>query len=336
MTASLPISVLDVVPVWSGSTATKALRDSIDLAIGVEQLGYTRYWVAEHHNTPCLATATPPVLAGALLAATHTLRVGSGGVLLPNHAPLVVAEQFGTLAALYPDRVDLGVGRAPGTDLATVRALRRAVDGADRFPADLAELLNYFGPASRLRPIASVAAAETTVPVWVLGSSPSSARLAGSLGLPYAFAHQISPHLTAAALELYRESFTPSARLDRPYAILSAVVVVGESDAHAEWLIAPYLLGQIRMRTTGSLDPFPTWKEAESRRYSAAERAFFADRITSQVVGGPDTVRRRVAELRTQTGADELMALTIVPDTEDRLRSYARLADAVRHVVAQT
>ncbi|MEV4846014.1 LLM class flavin-dependent oxidoreductase [Micromonospora matsumotoense] len=333
MTVSFPVSVLDVVPVWNGSTATRALRDSLDLAVAVEQLGYTRYWVAEHHNTPCLATATPPVLVGALLAATRTLRVGSGGVLLPNHAPLVVAEQFGTLAALHPGRVDLGVGRAPGTDAVTARALRRAPDGADQFPGELAELLGYFGPTAQPRAITAVAAAESTVPVWVLGSSPGSARLAGSLGLPYAFAHQISPTLTASAFAVYRESFRPSGHLDRPHAILSAVVVAGESDEHAEKLIAPYLLGQIRLRTSGRLDPFPTAAEEESHRYTAPERAFVADRIAGQVVGGPETLRRRVAQLRAETGADELMALTILPDATDRRRSYALLADAVRPAV---
>ncbi|WP_431884278.1 LLM class flavin-dependent oxidoreductase [Micromonospora gifhornensis] len=334
MTDTPPVSVLDVVPVWSGSTATRALRDSVQLAVEVERLGYTRYWVAEHHNTPCLATATPPVLVGALLAATSTLRVGSGGVLLPNHPPLVVAEQFGTLAALYPGRVDLGVGRAPGTDAATARALRRAPDGADQFPTELAELIDHFGPAPRPRQITAVAAAESEVPVWILGSSPGSARLAGSLGLPYAFAHQINPTLTATALQLYRKSFRPLAHLADPHAILSAVVVVGENDEHAERLIAPYLLGQIGHRTVGRLDPFPNAAQAQQHSYTDAERAFVAERITSQIVGGPETVRERVQRLHAETGANELMALTILPELEDRVRSYALLADAVRASIA--
>jgi luciferase family oxidoreductase group 1 len=331
----LPVSVLDVVPVWHGGTATKALRDSVELAQGVEALGYTRHWVAEHHNTPCLATAAPAVLIGQLLAATSTLRVGSGGVLLPNHAPLVIAEQFGTLAALNPGRVDLGVGRAPGTDPISARALRRPANGVDTFPADLNELINYFGAPSRSRQITAVAAAESAVPVWLLGSSPGSAATAGKLGLPYAFAHQINPSQTATALRVYREAFRPSAHLDKPYSILSAVVVAGESDEHAARLIAPYVLGQIRLRTTGILDPFPSAAQEAEHRYTEQEKAFVRDRIATQIVGGPDTLRRRIADLRESTGADELMALTIVPDPADRLRSYALLAEATSPALAK-
>ena len=331
--STLPVSVLDVVAVWNGSTATQSLRDSVDLAVETEKLGYTRYWVAEHHNTPCLATAAPAVLIGRLLAATGTIRVGSGGVLLPNHAPLVVAEQFGTLAAFHPGRVDLGIGRAPGATTLSTSVLRRPPGAAEAFPADLAELIGYFGPGARQ--VTSVAAEENPVPVWLLGSSPGSAVLAGQLGLPYAFAHQINPGATAAALAAYREAFRPSEHLDRPYAILSAVVVAGESDEHAAKLIAPYVLGQIRLRTTGSLDPFPTAADEERHRYTAPERAFVEDRIATQIVGGPATVRARLADLTAVTGADEVMALTIVPDQADRVRSYALLAEAARAAVAQ-
>jgi luciferase family oxidoreductase group 1 len=327
------VSVLDVGPVWSGSSATQALRNTLDLAPKVERLGYTRYWIAEHHNTPCLATTATAVLVGQVAAATSTMRVGSGGVLLPNHPPLVVAEQFGILEALYPGRIDLGIGRAPGTDALTSVALRRTpTDSPEDFARQLDELMGYFTPTGPDRPKPQItvgAAAENPLPVWLLGSSVNSAQRAGALGLPYAFAHQINPTATESALQLYRESFRPSAQLDRPYAVVAAVVIAGESDQQAERLAEPYFVGSILARTMGRLDPWPTPDEAAGHDYTPADREFFRDRVRTQIVGGPETVRSKATELITSVGADELMALTLVYDHDDRVRSYELLAEAV-------
>ncbi|MFJ8017168.1 LLM class flavin-dependent oxidoreductase [Streptomyces sp. NPDC096339] len=324
-----PLSVLDVVPVFEGGTATGALRDTVALAPRVEALGYHRYWVAEHHNTPSLATSAPGILIGRLAAATTTLRVGSGGVLLPNHAPLVVAEQFGTLEALHPGRVDLGLGRAPGTDPNTARALRRSPDrGEDDFPRQIAELSGYFAPGDPASGIVAVPAADGRPEVWMLGSSPASAEAAAALGLPYAFAHQINPHASAFALERYRAAFRPSAHLDRPRTLVSVLVTVADSDEAARAVAAPYLLGKIRMRTARRFDAFPTAREATSHAYSTAERRFLDELVEPQLVGGPGTVRDRLAALLERTGADEVMALTVVPGQEDRLRSFELLAEA--------
>jgi luciferase family oxidoreductase group 1 len=327
------VSVLDVGPVWSGSSATRALRNMLELAPRVERLGYRRYWIAEHHNTPCLATAATAVLVGQVAAATSTIQVGSGGVLLPNHPPLLVAEQFGTLEALHPGRIDLGIGRAPGTDALTSAALRRSpADSPEDFSQQIEELMGYFAAATVGQPKPKIAvgvAAENRPPIWLLGSSVSSAQRAGALGLPYAFAHHINPEATVSALRLYRESFRPSAQLDRPYALVAAVVIAGESDEHASRLAEPYFVGSILARAIGRLDPFPTPEEASNHPYTAADREFFADRARTQIVGGPETVRRKAGELVSSTGAAELMALTLVYDHDDRGRSYELLAEAV-------
>ncbi|MCK9900244.1 alkanal monooxygenase [Parafrankia colletiae] len=327
--ADLPLSVLDVVPVFEGGGAAQALRDTVALAPLVEELGYHRYWVAEHHNTPSLATSTPAVLAGRLAAATSTLRVGSGGVLLPNHAPLVVAEQFGTLEALFPGRIDLGLGRAAGADSATARALRRAPDGDERFfQGQVDELSGYFAPIDARSQVLAVPATDNQPELWLLGSSPASAGLAAALGLPYAFAHHINPHASAAALRHYRAAFRPSRHLDRPRALISVLATVADSDRAAAEAAAPYLLGKIWMRSIGVFDAFPSPATARAHGYSRAERAFLDDLAAPQLIGGVDTVRRRLAGLTAATGADELMALTVVPDQAERLRSFDLLASA--------
>ncbi|MEU8508011.1 LLM class flavin-dependent oxidoreductase [Streptomyces brevispora] len=329
----IPLSVLDVVPVFEGGSATRALRDTVALAPRVEELGYLRYWVAEHHSTPSLATSAPAILAGQLAAVTTTLRVGSGGVLLPNHAPLVVAEQFGTLEALHPGRVDLGLGRAPGTDPHTARALRRAPErGGDDFFHQVAELSGYFAPGDASSPITAVPAADGRPDLWMLGSSPASAELAGSLGLPYAFAHQINPHATAYALDRYREAFRPSPHLDRPRTLISALTTVADTDRAAREVAAPYLLGKIKMRTVRRFDAFPSARAAAAHAYSEAELQYLEELAERQLIGAPDTVRDKLAELVERTGADELMALTVVPDQEERLRSFELLAQAARDV----
>ncbi|MFC4049296.1 LLM class flavin-dependent oxidoreductase [Actinomadura syzygii] len=328
----IPLSVLDVAPVWRGSTATEALRNTLDLARRVERFGYRRYWMAEHHNTPSLATSVPGVMTAAVAGVTSTIRVGSGGVLLPNHAPFVVAEQFGTLEAIHPGRIDLGLGRAPGTDPLTARALHRTSSGDD-FPERISELLGYFAgpdgsPSKSL--INAVPAGEHRPQVWVLGSSPASGQLAGLLGLPYAYAHQIRPQLTAVSIGAYREHFRPSPDLRRPHSIVCAMVVAGEDDAKAHRLIGPMGLTYVLHRRGVPVgDPLPTQREADTFVYTTGDRELLDEYLGPQLIGGPETLAQKVPEFLAETGADELMALTGIPDHEARIRSYELLAQAV-------
>ncbi len=323
----LPLSVLDLVPVAAGSTASDALAASTALARRAEELGFRRYWVAEHHGMPGVASSAPAVLIAHLAAATSTIRVGSGGVMLPNHQPLVVAEQFGTLDALHPGRIDLGIGRAPGTDPRTAAALRRGTDplGAEDFPRQLAELAAYFRGEG---PVTAVPAHGQRPEMWLLGSSGYSAQLAGRLGLPFAFAHHFSGGSTVAALEAYRAAFRPSPVLERPWAVVCASVLVADDDERARWLAAPAALQFLRLRL-GEPGPLPTPEEAAAHPYTRPERAFVEDRLDAQVLGGPATVAAGVAELVARTGADELMVVTATHDAADRLRSYELLAAAV-------
>lgn len=330
MSNNLRLSVLDVAPVWRGTTATQALRHSLDLAPHVERLGYHRYWMAEHHNTPSMATTVPAVSAALLAGVTSTLRVGSGGVLLPYHPPLAVAEQFGTLEAIHPGRIDLGLGRAPGTDPVTARALHPYADPGE-YPRLVAELLGYFAAPDgtpSLSPITAVPAFEHRPKVWVLGSSPASGRLAGELGLPYAYAHQIRPQQTAAALAAYRDSFRPSPDLAEPYSLVSALVVAADDDAEAERLAGPMGLTYVLHRKGVPVgDPLPTQDEADLYSYSPQERALLDDYLGPQLVGGPATLAKKIAEFLTETGANELMALTGIPDHAARIHSYELLAE---------
>ncbi|SEG55213.1 luciferase family oxidoreductase, group 1 [Thermomonospora echinospora] len=319
---SIPFSVLDLAPVVSGSTSAQALRNTLDLARHTERLGYTRYWLAEHHNMPGIASSATSVLIGQVAAATSRIRVGSGGVMLPNHAPLVVAEQFGTLEALYPGRIDLGLGRAPGTDPATAQALRRSTSplSADDFPEQVIELQRYFDEHSPVTP-----AAGNRPPIWLLGSSGFSARLAGLLGLPFAFAHHFSAENTLPALELYRESFRPSADLERPYAMIAVSVTAADTDERARELARPQALQFLRLRQ-GHPGPLPSPEEAAAHPYTPLERDLIDHRLSTQVVGGPDTVRTQMDTLIKATDADEVMVTTSVYDHTDRLRSYDLLA----------
>lgn len=328
--SGLRLSVLDTAPVWRGSSAARSLRNSVDLARRAERLGYTRYWVAEHHNTPCLATSVPPVLIAQIASATTTIRVGSGGVLLPNHAPLAVAEQFGTLEAFHPGRVDLGIGRASGTDPAAAHLLRRGLPAEDDFPERLGELLGYLTPGEPPSGVRAVPQADTRTPVYLLGTSTSSARFAGSLGLPYAYAHQINPDGTVAALEAYRNAFEPSAWLERPYTIVAPTVIVADSDERARWLARGFAAGQLLIRTEDRFTLFPTAEEAGRRSFAPEGERFIRERLDPQIIGGPGTVRDRLADLVKHSGADELMALTMVSDHEARVRSYELLAELVR------
>ena len=323
-----PLSVLDLAPVPAGGSSRQALADTVALARHVERLGYGRFWVAEHHGMPGVASSAPAVLIGAVAAATSTIRVGSGGVMLPNHAPLVVAEQFGTLEALHPGRIDLGLGRAPGTDPATASALRRGTS-ADDFPQELSALRSFFsGHWSAGHPWSSLQAVPALgngPAVWLLGSSGYSAQLAGLLGLPFSFAHHFAPHGTLQALELYRTSFRPSDVLDAPYAMVCASVVLADTDERALELAMPGALSFLRLRS-GRPGLLPTVEEALSYDYAPHERAFVEQRLAQQAVGGPETVQAALERLLDQTGADELMVTTMVHDPADRLQSFDRLA----------
>ena len=332
---SVPLSVLDLAPVPDGGNAGDALRATIDLARHVERLGFHRFWVAEHHNMPGIASSAPPVLIGHIADATTTMRVGSGGVMLPNHVSLVVAEQFGMLEALHPGRIDLGIGRAPGTDQVTAAALRRSPEAlsADDFPDQLMDLLGYFtGRWPDGHPFAQI----TAVPgrgyqpaMWLLGSSGYSAQVAGLLGLPFAFAHHFSPANTLPALALYREHFRPSEALDRPYAMVAAAVVCADTDDRARWLAGSGALSFLKLRS-GRPGPVPSPQEAEDYQYTDLERAYILDRQDTQIIGAPETVRRGLTELLKATAADELMLTTMVFDPADRLRSFELVADLAR------
>jgi len=331
----VPLAVLDLAPVPDGGNAGDALRATIDLARHAERLGFRRFWVAEHHNMPGIASSAPPVLIGHIADATTTMRVGSGGVMLPNHVSLVVAEQFGMLEALHPGRIDLGIGRAPGTDQVTAAALRRSPEAlsADDFPDQLMDLLGFFtGRWPEGHPFARI----TAVPgrghqpaMWLLGSSGYSAQVAGLLGLPFAFAHHFSPANAIPALALYRSHFRPSDVLDRPYAMVAAAVVCAETDERARWLAGSGALSFLRLRS-GRPGPLPSPEEAAAYRYNDMERAFVEDRQATQILGAPQTVRQGLADLLASTAADELMLTTVVFDPADRLRSFELVADLAR------
>ncbi|PXY28317.1 alkanal monooxygenase [Prauserella muralis] len=325
----MPLSVLDLSPVLSGSDAATALRNTLDLARHAERLGYHRYWLAEHHNMPGIASSATAVLIGHVADVTERMRVGSGGVMLPNHAPLVVAEQFGTLEALHPGRIDLGIGRAPGTDQRTAYALRGPSGlSAEDFPQRLAELVAYFEHDDE-RPVNAVTAEGNKPPVWLLGSSGFSAQLAGMLGLPFSFAHHFSAENTLPAVQLYRDSFRPSAVLAEPYVMLGAAVTCAETDEQARWIAGPAGLTFLSLRK-GRPIPLPTPQEAADYPYTDIDRAFIDDRMASSIVGSPETVRRGLDALLADTDADEIMITTMVHDHEDRKRSYELVADLVK------
>lgn len=322
----VPLSVLDLAPIGSGSSATAALATSTELARRAERLGFTRYWVAEHHGMPGIASSSPAVLVAHLAGATSTIRVGSGGVMLPNHQPLVVAEQFGTLEALHPGRIDLGIGRAPGTDPVTARALRRGLtEGPEDFPRALGELTAYFRGEER---VVAVPAVGNVPSIWLLGSSDYSAQLAGLLGLPFAFAHHFSAQNTLPALEAYRQTFRPSQVLAEPYSMIAAFVLCAETDERAHRLALPSALSFLQLRL-GRPGPVPSVAEAHAYPFSDAERQFVTDRQSTQVIGSPQTVREQLGALVARTGVQELMITTQTHDGADRLRSYELVADAL-------
>ena len=329
------LSVLDVSPVSAGSNGAKALHNTLDLARLTDRLGYERYWLAEHHNLPSVASSAPEVMIGHVASETSRIRVGAGGIMLPNHAPLRVVETFRVLESLHPGRVDLGIGRAPGTDPVTATVLRRSRDGegADDFPQQFSELLAFSGDGfPEGHPLRSVIAMPSDVglpPIWLLGSSGYSASAAGQIGLGYAFASHFSPTDPAPAMHAYRESFEPSEDFERPSAILAVSVICAETNEHAEELASSMQLAWVRMRS-GTPRPLPSPKEAMDYSYDPAERRLADVYLSMQVIGDPRTVRARIEELTQHTVADEVMVTTNVYDHDERLRSYELLADVFK------
>ena len=324
--ARIPISVLDLAPIVAGAQATDAFRNTLDLARHAERLGYTRYWLAEHHNMPGIASAATSVVIGYVAGGTSRIRVGAGGVMLPNHAPLLIAEQFGTLASLYPGRIDLALGRAPGTDQTTMRALRRDPRSAEYFPQDVIELLGYFEEAAPGQLVRAVPGAGLDVPVWLLGSSTYSAQLAAQLGLPFAFASHFAPTHLLHALELYRANFQPSERLAAPYAMVGVSVVAADTDAEAKRLFSS-LQQQFIALTRGQPIQLQPPVDDMDARIGPHERAGLEHTLRYAIVGGPGTVRERLAGFIAETNADEVIVTANIHSHDARVRSYEILAD---------
>ena len=322
----IPLSILDLSPIPEGADAGQALRNSADLARHAEALGYRRYWMAEHHNMPGIASAATAVALAHVAAGTSTIRIGAGGIMLPNHAPLMVAEQVGTLAALHPGRVDLGLGRAPGSDQVAARAMRRNLAGdVDDFPRDVMELMRYFEPAAPGQQLQAVPGAGLEVPVWILGSSTYGAQLAAALGLPYAFASHFAPTQMMEAMETYRQGFRPSARLAAPHAMLGVNIIAADTDAEARRLFTSHQQSFLNLRR-GRPGKLPRPVDDMEARMDPHGRAMLEHSLACSIVGGPETVRRGLAEFVKATGADELMVTGQIHDHAARKRSYEILA----------
>lgn len=323
----VPLSILDLAPITRGSNAGEALRRSLDVAQHAERWGYARFWMAEHHNMPGVASAATAVALGFVAQGTTRIRIGAGGIMLPNHAPLVIAEQFGTLAALYPGRIDLGLGRAPGTDPATMRALRRHQQASDAFPESVVELMRYLEPETERQSIRAVPGVGSGVPIWLLGSSLYSAQLAAALGLPFAFASHFAPDLLMEALDTYRDGFRPSLKLDKPHAMACINVCAADTDSEARRLFTSIEQAFLAVRSgrAGELPP----------PLSVEERAAFdpmLDQALDQlfryaVVGSTSTVRDGITEFLRATNVDELMTTAMIFEPEAQLRSFEILAD---------
>jgi len=321
------LSILDLVRVTESTDARGALDNARDLAAHAEDWGYQRFWVAEHHNMPGIASAATSVVLAHIAAGSQRIRVGAGGIMLPNHAPIVIAEQFGTLERLYPGRIDLGLGRAPGTDQYTVRALRRSLENADDFPRDVRELQAYFAPVQPGQRVQAVPAGGTDVPIWILGSSTYGAQLAAAFGLPYAFASHFAPDQLLPALRIYRENFKPSAQLARPHAMIGVNIVAADTDREAR-----------RLATTQQMSFADIFRGARGLSkppiddielyWSPMEKAQAMQMLARTIVGSPDTVRADIDALVAETGADELMIVSDVYDHQARLRSFELIAHA--------
>jgi luciferase family oxidoreductase group 1 len=326
-----PVSILDLVPVNQGNTATDALHASLDVARHAEQWGYRRYWVAEHHSMPNIASSATAVIIGYLASGTEQIRIGSGGIMLPNHAPIVVAEQFGTLASLYPDRIDLGLGRAPGSDPLTMKALRRDSSRADNFANEVTELQSYFSASAADKTIQAIPGTGLNVPIWILGSSLFGAHLAAHMSLPYVFAAHFAPELLLPALQAYRDNFRPSETLTRPYAMVCTNVVVAETDRQAAFLfttmqqsVANLIRGQrmLMLPPTDDIDSY--WSPIEKQRAS--------NMLRCSIVGSQAKVTDGLERLLEDTGADEIMVSSNIFDHQARLESFHRFSEIAQRL----
>jgi luciferase family oxidoreductase group 1 len=331
----IPFSVLDLSPIVEGSDAAQALRNTLDLARHAERWGYHRFWLAEHHNMPAVASAATAVVIGHVASGTSRIRVGAGGIMLPNHAPLVIAEQFGTLESLFPGRIDLGLGRAPGTDQATARALRRTLaSDVDGFPQDVVELMTYFRAPVRGQVVRAIPGAGLRVPVWILGSSLFGAQLAAELGLSFAFASHFAPALLMPAIDAYRRAFRPSDDLPQPRLMLGLNVVAAETDAEAQRLFTSVQQAFVSLRR-GRLGPLPPPVDDLPSLMSPSERLELDQLLSAAVVGSPETVRDGLREFIARTSPDEVIVVAQIFDHEARLRSY-EIAAAVRAELERT
>ena len=330
----VPFSILDLAPVVQGGDVARALRESLELAQHAERWGYRRFWLAEHHNMPGVASAATSIVIAHVAGGTRTIRVGAGGIMLPNHAPLVIAEQFGTLDALFPGRIDLGLGRAPGTDPRTAHALRRTRAGdGDDFPADVQELLGYFRPAEPGQPVQAVPGAGADIDAWILGSSLYGARLAAALGLPFAFASHFAPAQLMAALATYREHFRPSARLERPHVMPGVNIIAADTDVEARRLFSSLQQAFVQLRR-GRPGRLPPPVDDFDAKLTPTERMILDDVLACTFVGAPATLRGTLAEYLARTGADELIVSGMIYDPQSRLRSF-ELAASIRDDLAR-
>ena len=331
----IPLSILDLAPIREGSDVASALRLTRDLAQHAERWGYSRFWLAEHHGIPGVASAATSVVIGYVAEGTSTIRVGAGGIMLPNHAPLIIAEQFGTLASLYPGRIDLGLGRAPGSDQRTARALRRPPEAGDTFPQDVIELMNWFAPAEPGQSVQAVPGAGIDVPIWILGSSLFGAQLAAALGLPFAFASHFAPAMMMQAIETYRAAFKPSERNSKPYVMLGFNVIAADTDDEARFLFSSAQQAFINLRS-GRAGRLPLPVRDFDKRLNPVERSILESTLSASAVGSPDTVRRGLEEFIARTGADELMVTAQIHSHEARLRSYEIAAEVSRQAARTT
>lgn len=328
-TINIPISVLNLAPIRKGQSPNQAIESMVDLAQAVENMGYQRYWIAEHHNTATLVSSATSILIKHVLEHTNTIHVGSGGIMLPNHSPLVVAEQFGTMATIYPNRVDLGLGRAPGTDMMTASALRRSKnDPVYTFPDDVRALLTYFGPAEQQSYVKAYPGVDTNIPIYILGSSTDSAYLAASLGLPYVFASHFAPRYMEEAISIYRNRFQPSEYLDKPYMMVCLNVIAAETDEEAKFLsttMQQFFLNVVR----GTQNPLQPPVENLDEIWTPMEKEMAASKQSVTLLGSKETVRQQLTAFQDFYNVDELMAVSYIYDTEKQKRSYQILKEVV-------
>ncbi|MEH6904782.1 LLM class flavin-dependent oxidoreductase [Neobacillus drentensis] len=328
-TINIPVSVLNLAPIRKGQSSSQAIEAMVDLAQAVEKMGYQRYWIAEHHNTATLVSSATSILIKHVLEHTSTIHVGSGGIMLPNHSPLVVAEQFGTMATIYPNRVDLGLGRAPGTDMMTASALRRSKnDSVYTFPDDVQALLTYFGPGEKQSYVKAYPGVGTNIPIYILGSSTDSAYLAASLGLPYVFASHFAPRYMEEAISIYRSRFQPSEYLDKPYMMVCLNVIAAETDEEAQFLsttMQQFFLNVVR----GTQNPLQPPVENLDEIWTPMEKEMAASKQSVTLLGSKETVRQQLTKFQEYYNVDELMAVSYIYDTEKQKRSYEILKEVV-------